>query len=205
MKSGFFKSAIVTTLFLILAGCGTISIPGTKGTVNLYNLTPKNTFNENLPYANWKLIVEEPITSGGLDSKRIALHPQPTEVKYFADARWTERAPEMIQTLLIESFTNSDRIATVGRNSASLRPDFILKGELREFQAEYFHGTAEPLVRVRLNAMLIDQFRQKVVASKNFEATVASSGTDMSSIILAFDMALGKVLRETVEWTLTRP
>jgi len=205
MKHDYLKPIVAAAMLLLAAACGTISIPGAKGIVNLYNLTPKSTFAENLPRADWRLVVEEPLAAGGLDSKRIALRPKPTELKYFAEARWTERAPQMVQTLLIESFQNSGRIATVGRDGIGLRADYVLKGVLREFQAEYFHGAAAPLVRVRLNAMLIDQSRQEIVESKSFEAAIASTGTDMDSIILAFDMALGKVLRRTVEWTLRRP
>ncbi|MCC3304325.1 ABC-type transport auxiliary lipoprotein family protein [Sneathiella sp. HT1-7] len=205
MKPKYSISIIVATLLIVLAGCGTISISGEKGVVNLYNLTPKSTFSNNLPHVNWKLVIEEPIATGGLNSKRIALHPKPTELKYFADASWTERTPLMIQTLLIESFTNSGHIATVGRDAISLQPNYILKGELREFQAEYFHGTAEPLVRVRLNAILFDPSRQEIVASDSFEAAVLSTATNMDAIILAFDIAMGKVLRRTVEWTLATP
>lgn len=205
MKPGNFKSTLVATLLLMLAGCSTISISGEKGPTNLYNLTPKSTFAHDLPHVDWKLVIAEPIAAGGLDSKRIALRPKPTELKYFADASWTERAPQMIQTLLIESFINSDHIAVVGRDAVNLRPDYILNGELREFQAEYFHDADEPIIRVRLDVMLIDQSRKEIGASKSFEAAITSTGTDMASIIVAFDMALGKILRRIVEWTLTRP
>lgn len=203
--SGYAKSTILTTLLFLLAGCGALSLTGAKGVVNLYNLTPKSTFAKNLPQVDWKLVVMEPIVTGGLDSRRIALRPKPTKLQYYAEANWTDRPAQMIQTLLIESFTNTNRIAFVGRDAISLRPDYVLKGQLREFQAEYFHKSAEPLVRVRLNATLIDQSRREIIASESFEAAVTSEGTDMDSIILAFDMALGKVLRRTVEWTLARP
>lgn len=202
--SGYVKLSILATLMLVITGCGPLALTGAKGTVNLYNLTPKNTFSDNLPHVSWKLVVLEPIVTGGLDSRRIALRPKPTKLQFFSDANWTDRTAPMIQTLLIESFSNSNRIAFVGRDTISLRPDYLLKGELREFQAEYFHGSAKPLIRVRLNATLIDQSRREIVASESFEAAVVSTDTDMDSIILAFDMALGKVLRRTVEWTLTR-
>ncbi len=204
IKSKHAIPTIIVTLLLIITGCGTISISGDKGVVDLYNLTPKSTFSQNLPHVDWKLVVAEPIATGGLDSKRIVLRPKPTELKYFADASWTERAPQMIQTLLIESFTNSGHIAAVGRDATNPRPDYILKSELREFQAEYFHGSDEPIIRVRLDAMLIDQAQKDVAVSESFEAAVTSTGTDMDSIIVAFDTALGKVLRRTVEWTLSK-
>jgi cholesterol transport system auxiliary component len=205
MKLDYVKLTMMATLLLVLAGCGTIEIPGTKEAVNLYNLTPKSTYAKILPDVDWKLVVAEPVVSAGLNNKRIALRPKPTELQYFADANWTDRTSQMIQTLLIESFTNSGHIAIVGRDVIGLRPDYVLRGELREFHAEYFHGSAEPLVRVRLIALLIDQSTRQIVASESFEAAIKSTGTDMDSIILAFDTALGKVMRRTVEWTLTTP
>jgi len=54
--------------------------------LNLYNLTPKSTFSDDLPEVSWQLVIEEPLAAGGLDSSRIAMRPAPTELKYFADA-----------------------------------------------------------------------------------------------------------------------
>ena len=62
------------------------------------------------------------------------------QIEYYARAQWSDRAPQMVQTLMIESFENSQRIIAVGRDVVGLRADFILKSELREFQAEYFNG-----------------------------------------------------------------
>lgn len=169
---------------------------------SLYNLTPKSSYPPDLPEVSQQLVVEESVAAGGLDSHRIALRPTPTEVKYFADARWTERAPRMVQTLLVESFENTRKIVSVGRQAIGLRADFNLKTELREFQAEYFGGAQVPTIRVRINAKIIQQPRQMIIASRSFEHAVAAKGTNMSAIIAAFDEALGKVLKRLVEWTL---
>ena len=172
---------------------------------NLYTLTPKNTFAAGLPQAKWQLVVEEPVASGGLNVDRIALRASATEMKYFARARWTERAPRMFQTLLVESFENSGAIVAVGRKAIGLRSDYNLKTEMREFQAEYFDANGIPNVRVRLNAKLVKLPRRAIIASKTFEAVIKSEGTEMRQVIKAFDRALGKVLRHTVEWTLRTP
>ena len=108
----------------------------------------------------------------------------------------------MVQTLMVESFENSGRIVAVGRQTIGLRSDYNLKSELREFQAEYYNDVSAPLIRVRLNAKLVRQPRRNIVASENFEATAQAAGADIDSIILAFDDALGKVIKRTVEWTL---
>ncbi len=186
------------------AGCEGL-IPKLGGPApNLYTLTPKNTFAEDLPKVGWQLVVEEPVASGGLNIDRIALRATPTELKYFARARWTERAPRMVQTLMVESFENSGAIVAVGRKAIGLRSDYNLKTDLREFQAEYFNPDGIPTVRVRVNAKLVKQPMRAIIASRTFEGTMKAEGKDIRQVIQAFDEALGKVLRHTVEWTLVQ-
>ncbi|MFP6728491.1 MAG: ABC-type transport auxiliary lipoprotein family protein [Alphaproteobacteria bacterium] len=192
-------------LAVVLSGCEGL-VPSLGGPPpNLYTLTPKNTFAKELQRVRWQLVVDEPLASGGLNIDRIALRHSPTELKYFARARWTERAPRMVQTLMVESFENSGAIVAVGRKAIGLRSDYNLITELREFQAEYFEPDGVPTVRVRLNAKLVKQPRRAIVASRTFESTIKSEGKAMRHVIRAFDQALGKVLRHTVEWTIKMP
>ncbi len=183
---------------LSLAACGNfLGVP--KAASNIFTLTPKSTFQAGLPPVDWQLVIEEPLAAGGLDSSRIAVKPNEIELKYYADSRWTERAPKMIQTLLVESFENSGTIVAVGRQAIGLRSDFSLKTELREFQVEPNRGG---IVRVRINAKLIRQPRQLIINSASFEATAQPEGTSMRDNIRAFDAALGAVLRDIVEWSI---
>ncbi len=190
-------------LAMALAACEII--PGAGPAPSLFNLTPKSTFSEGIELVDWQLVIEEPLAAGGLDSNRIALRPKPTELKYFAEARWTERAPRMVQTLLIESFENTGKIVAVGRQVIGLRADYSLKTELREFQAEYFDNEKVPFVRVRINAKIIRQPRQEIIASLNFEERLEAGGSTMRAIVQSFDQALGKVIKRLVTWTLRTP
>ncbi len=195
-----------TLALAVLFGLGACSglLPGGGPAPNLYTLSPKTTFGEDLPNVSWQLVVEEPSAAGGLATQRIALRTNFLELDYFAGSRWTEGAPRLVQTLLVESFENTGRIVAVGRQSIGLRSDFNLKSELREFQAEYINGSnAAPTVRVRLNAKIIKQPRREIMASQNFEAVFRARNQSMEAIIEAFDEALGKVLKRIVEWTIT--
>ncbi len=205
IRRGLLSALAVATMAFGLLGCDSL-IPNLTGPpANLYTLTPKSTFASGLPKVTWQLVVEEPVASGGLDVDRIALRASPTELKYFARARWTERAPRMVQTLLVESFENSEAIIAVGRKAIGLRSDYNLITELREFQAEYFGTDGIPTIRVRLNAKMVQQPRRAIVASRTFESSIKSEGKNIKQIIRAFDQALGKVLRHAVEWTLKTP
>ena len=195
-----------------LAACAGV-LPGQGPPPRLFRLTPKSTFPPDLPTADWQLVIEVPVTPAGLNTTRIALHRRAIELQHYARANWTDRAPAMAQTLVVESFENSARIIAVGRESLGLRADFILKMELREFQAEYSNAlprigeetgadSLPPLIRVRLNAKLIKLPRRSIVASSNFEYTVVASANSMTGIIGAFDDALGKTMKRLVGWAL---
>ena len=186
---------------VVLAGCAGM-LPGGGAPPQLYTLSPKSTFAADLEVITWQLVVEVPIAAGGLTTPRIALKTKPIELQYFASARFTESAPEMVQTLLVESFENTGKIVAVGRQAIGLRSDYNLKSELREFQAEYFGGVEIPTVRVRINAKLIKQPQRVIIASQNFEQRVKAAGPKMAEVVAAFDEALGKVLKGVVEWTL---
>jgi cholesterol transport system auxiliary component len=168
---------------------------------DLYRLTPKSTFAADLPTVEWQLLLEQPLTNASIDTTRIGLQKSATSVEYYARSSWSDRAPQMIQTLMVESFENSDRIVAVGRDSVALRADYILKTDLREFQAEYMAGP-NPRVHVTMIARLVKMPRRSIIGSKKFEAVIEARANTMPAIIAAFDEALGKVLKRLVEWTL---
>ena len=197
-----------------LAGGCSIPLPGQGEPPRLYVLTPKSTFPEDLPKVEWQVLIEPPVSAAGLSTTRIALQDSPIELSYFTRASWTDYAPKMVQTLLVESFENSGKIVGVGREQIGLRSDFVLKTEMREFQAEYSKPLPEgaivsptgeaPSVRVRINAKLVKMPRREIVASENFERLVKAERNSMDAIIAAFDDALGKVLKSVVIWTLEK-
>jgi cholesterol transport system auxiliary component len=187
---------------LFLAGCG---LPGFSPPPQLFTLTPKNTFTEGLPTVTDQILIETPVAAAGLDTGRIALNRSATTLDYFAGVSWTDRAPAMVQTLMVESFENSGRAVSVGRDTIGLRADYVLKSELREFQAEYVSADDPnpPRIHVRINAKLVAMPRRNIEATKTFEALEPARGTSFQDIIAAYDDALGKVLRRLVEWSLT--
>lgn len=206
MTQAYRATATRRGALLAMASCGTLAACGgllpQAPPSNLYTLSPKSTYPADLPKVKWQLVVEEPFAAGGLDTHRIAIMTSPYEVKYFPEARWAERAPRMVQTLLIESFENSGSIVAVGRQSVGLRSDYNLKIEMREFQAELKPGSAVPDAHVVMNVKLVGQPRQEIVASSGFERRAPAKSSAMIDVVQAFDEALGRVLRDVVVWTL---
>ena len=190
---------IVGVAGVLLSACAVLSAG--EDPPSLYTLTPKNTFDASLPRVSWQLVVEPPTAAAYLNTSRIALAMTPTSADYYAKSAWTDRAPLMVQTLMVESLENSRRIVGVGRDALSVRPAYVLQSELREFQAEYFRDKP-PSVHVRVVVRLVRQSDRQIVASRGFERCVRASADQIPAVVQAFDEALGGVLRSLVAWTL---
>jgi cholesterol transport system auxiliary component len=187
---------------LLLAACTGI-IPGTGEPLKLYTLTPKSTYEGAVPEVDWQLVIETPIAPAGINTNRIALSHSPITLDYFAGATWTDSAPAMVQTLLVESFENTGRIVAVGRESVGLRADYVLKIELREFQAEYASPDTPPTVHIRIISKLVRMPVREIVASHMTERKAVAAANTLDGVVAAFDEALGPVLKDVVVWTLT--
>ncbi|MCP4250295.1 MAG: hypothetical protein GY778_24900, partial [bacterium] len=165
--------------------CGGV-VPGPTPPPALSRLTPKSSFHDDLPTVGWQLVLEAPLADASLNTTRIALQRNPMQLEYYARSGWTDRAPLMVQTLMIESFENSGKIVAVGRETVGLRPDYVLKTELREFQSEYFGGGL-PQVRVAMNAKLVKMSSRIIVASESWDYVVDTSADRTDEVIQAFD------------------
>lgn len=185
----------------LLTACGGF-LPGQGPPPRLFVLTPKSTFSDDLPTVDWQLVIEVPAAAASLDTTRISLLRSAMEHEYYARASWTDRAPTLVQTLLVESFENSGKIIAVGRESLGLRADYVLKSELREFQSVYLDPTKPPEAYVRLGVKLVKMPERAIVGSRSFDSRIKAKTDTMEAIVEAFDTALGKVLKLLVGWTL---
>ncbi len=195
------RLAAVVPVGAFVSGCEAVVLPGQGPPPRLFRLTPKSTFGDDLPTVGWQLVIEAPVAPASLDTTRVALQRRSTEIEYYASASWIDRSPTMVQTLITESFENSNKIVAVGRESIGLRSDFVLKTELREFQAEYLDGGV-PTAHVQINAKLVRMPQRSIIGSVRIDRSVDADTDRLDAIVVAFDEALGKALKVLVEWTL---
>ncbi len=170
----------------------------------LFDLTPKSTFDLNLPEASVRLAIDVPTATAGLNTARIALKPTPTQFEYYAGARWVDVVPVMTQTLLLESFDNSEKIDVLGRGAYGLRADYGLLVNIREFQAEYSTEDGPPDVRIRFQARLVTMPRRTHTASTSVVGLATAKSRKLSDIVDAFDLAFGRAAKDLVAWAVRR-
>jgi len=193
------RRLVLAGLLLTPAACSLLPQGGTPP--KLYSLTPAGDFPPG-PRVTWQLLVEPSVSPGALDTERIALSRSPITIDYFADAAWVDRAPLMLQSLLVQSFENSGRISAVARESLSLRADYVLLVEVRHFEADYGAGDP-PAARLQLGAKLIRMPDRSIAAQRLFDAKAPAAANQMPGIIDAFNAAFHEAARQIVEWALS--
>ncbi len=202
------RSFIAMLAIVSMAGCtGLGTLQQASKPNDLYLLSPKSTFSPSLPRVQRQIVVEEPTATAAVNTDQIAVQPTPLQVQYLARARWVDRAPLIVQTLLVESFENSGKVAAVGRSTVGLRADYVIVPDLREFQGivvSEADNSSNIRVEVRMNIKIIDEFEDKIIASSSFQENVVSASDQTADLVTAFDTALGRTMRDAVEWSIRK-
>jgi cholesterol transport system auxiliary component len=185
-----------------LAGCASLFVATPPA--HLYQLSSKIAFPSSLPQVSAQLLVDLPQTPAGIDTTRIALTRAPFSLDYYADSEWTDRVSALVQTALLESFENSKAITAIDRESIGLRADFILKTEIRHFEA-IGDGSAPPTVWVAMTARLVAMPQREIIAQASFERRVPAAASEVPAVVAAFNAAADAVIKDIVAWTATNP
>ena len=151
--------------------------------------------------ARGSIAIALPTTIRVIDSERVVIQPTPGEVNYLSGARWSDRVPRLVQSRIMQAFENSGRVRAVTREGDSLRTDYKLDTEIREFGV--FVSPQQEAV-VELSVKLVNAQTNRVVASEVFSARAEASSVDGPSATAAINSAFGTVLIELVRWTTQR-
>jgi len=197
------RRGLAGAVALLPAGCA--SLLGLPPAPRLYRLSPSKNFPANLPPLSTQILVDVPLAPAGLDSRGIALTLSAISIDYFAASEWTDRVPFLVQTALLESFGNSAAITAIERESVGLRTDFVLKTEIRHFEAVYDLPNAAPEVWVSILARLVDPAGRTILAHASFERRQRAAANDIPQIVLAFNEAAEAVMGDIVVWTVRNP
>ena len=182
---------------LVLAGCA--GGGGSSGMQTFELLAPQE-FTETRR-ARGTLAVAVPTAVRVIDSERVIVQPTPGEVNYLAGARWSDRVPRLVQSRIIQAFENSGRVRAVTREGTSLRADYKLDAEIREFGVLV---APQKQALVELSVRLVNARSNRVVAAEVFTARAETASVEGPSATAAINAAFGTVLIELVRWTTQR-
>ena len=152
--------------------------------------------------AGLAIAVARPRAATALDTDRIAVQSAGNRFEYYADARWAESAPQMLQQNLVNALAATAQF-TGGVMTAPARvpTELLLDLELRRFEvvtagADAAASGAAPVVHVQVQASLVDSRRAARVTSFVSEASVPAAENRLQAVVAAFDRANAQVVND---------
>ncbi|MCE3004903.1 MAG: ABC-type transport auxiliary lipoprotein family protein [Xanthomonadaceae bacterium] len=191
------RVAAAASLALALSACAALF--DTRETLAIWRIDAVPAAPAGDPVA-WQLAVDEPTAAEPLDGARIVLAPGGGEFGVYRGARWGERAPRLLQDLLLRSLADSGRIAGLGRGTDGVRADYRLLVDLRAFHVEADAGQA----RIALSARLLRWPDGSVVAAQAFEAEAPVARGGIPAVVAAFESASAELVPALAAWTLAQ-
>ncbi|GJD62853.1 ABC-type transport auxiliary lipoprotein family protein [Methylobacterium frigidaeris] len=176
-------------LALVLGACGSGAVPTTFDLTALPGAARSGA-------ARRSIVVAEPVGLQPFEADRIIVREPGGAVSYLGGGQWADRLPRLVQTRLIQSLENANRLKSVSRPGDKVAADTVLITELRAFDINA--GTREAVVD--LSAKLIQESTGTVVAAKVFQARVPVAGVTAPVAANGLDRALSLVLADMVRW-----
>ncbi|HXV00693.1 MAG TPA: ABC-type transport auxiliary lipoprotein family protein [Caulobacteraceae bacterium] len=190
---------VAAALSAALAGC--ISVLPKAAPAQLY------TFGEAMPAANAptnqpRFAIEVlPITFDRAAGGDRILTMSGNEAAYIKGARWDTGAQYLFESALTNAFAADAGPARLIARGEQARPDYVLKLEVRTFEARYVGGRgAAPTAMVTVYAVLSKNGDRALTADRVFTASIPASENRVGAIASAYDQAVTQTLGQLARW-----
>ena len=142
--------------------------------------------------------VLRPTASPGLIGSRIAVMRPGARLDYYANARWAEEAPALLQSQIIDALRTGGRFATVESDTEPFAAQYLLSVAIANFQAQY-SDSGPPTVFVTLNCTLGRRTDRSVIVSFLAQGIAPASADHLEAVVTAFRAATSQAMQQIEE------
>jgi cholesterol transport system auxiliary component len=147
---------------------------------------------------SWSLRLNKLQASEALNRPTIAVIPQGDVISSYKGSRWSDPAPVLVRNRLLDGFQRDGRVTLLSTDDSNFAADLELGGNLQAFQTEY-QGTQASVV-VRVNALLVRGYDQRILASRRFEERQPLSDVQVPAVVAGFGQASDRLTAKVVAW-----
>lgn len=183
--------------FYALDGSATTAVPFPGASTGSVPVAPMAAPAPALP-AGPTLIVTQPQAAAGFDSQRIIYMRSPHKLEYFAHSEWVDPPARMLAPLLVAAIDKTRAFRAVMLTPSSAAADLRLESEVIRLQHDFL--TSPSAVRFTLRAHVIEDRTRRVVARREFEASVPAASEDPYGGVVAANRAVQMVLDQLSEF-----
>lgn len=184
-----------------LGGCSAVSaLNSAAQPLDTYDLLPVSG-SKTGRRSSRTLLVARPEASASIATDRIMIKPDAVSITYLPDARWSDEAPLVLQSLLIRSISGTGRIGYVGRSDGGPIPDTALLVRMDAFNVDVLpNGQMSASVDIALT--VLEDRDQRVISTRRFAQTAVAATDTPTAIVAAFQRAFDVLLPGMSDWVL---
>lgn len=203
MIRNFIQVAGLLICLFTLSGCealGVLNAAAEPG--DAYELRPPANASAARSTQNAQLVIDVPTASGAIDTDRILVRPNASQVQYLPGARWTQAAPIMVQSVLVETFLSTGGFRFVGQRPIGPVADIVLVTHLSDFGVDVDPATGAGTVVMTLTANLVREENATILSSRRFSRRAQIAETATPSIIAGFESVSAAIFSDVTDWVL---
>ena len=144
------------------------------------------------------VIINPPRAAPGYDSQHIVYVELAHERKYFAHNEWVAPPARMLLPIMIAALVHTGSFRAVAPMTSGIAGDLRLDSEILRLQHEF--GSAPSRVRFTLRVTLSDTATRQVLASREFEKSVASAHENPYGGVVAANRAVQEVTAQVASY-----
>jgi phospholipid/cholesterol/gamma-HCH transport system substrate-binding protein len=181
----------------IIAGVERLTGTGpAAATPIVYDLTTPHDFPSLKKTPSGQFTVAEPTGVLMFDTQKILVRPSGGEGPTFANAKWSDNIPKLLQERIIQSFENANLLKSVAKPMDGLAASHQLLIDIRSFQLAM---APTPTAEVEFSAKILGD-NGKIVDARIFHASVPVKTADAPAAAAGLDEAFGKTAIDLVVW-----
>jgi len=193
-------------LLTLAGGCGALFPTTTTMQPSFYSLDNARaaapaSVAPTVPASAPTLIINPPHAAAGFDSSRIIYVRETHKLEYFSRNEWVDTPARMLAPLIVAAVENSGTFRAVVLTPSAATGDLRLDTEIVRLQHDF--GSQPSRVRFTLRAYIVDNTTRRVLASREFDETVAAASRDPYGGVVAANRAVQVVLEHLASFCAT--
>jgi cholesterol transport system auxiliary component len=140
------------------------------------------------------LMVNATSAAAGYESQRMVYSREPHRLDYYAHSEWVNPPARLLGPLLARALVTNGAFRAVVLAPGAAAGDWRLDTEIIQLQQDF--QTVPSRVRFTLRATLVQDRTRRVLAWREFDASVAAASEDAPGGVVAANTAVQTVLKE---------
>lgn len=132
--------------------------------------------------------------ASGFNSQHMIYTREAHQLEHFAHSQWIDTPARMLAPLIVSALENSGTFRAVILSPSSASSDLRLHSEIVRLQQEF--DSSPSRVRFTLRAYIIENKSRRIVAVREFDASVATTSDEPPAGVIATNRAVHSVLEQ---------